>query len=196
MARESCHTPVTRNTTHTTIEQAARKCWRAVMGWGVVLNSLEDISFKVTTRSVRDRYNLLVKKKKNWSEEEKVSGINPRAHRNGWCFTWFDSMIGQGWLWKEKKIWRKKRVGTRNKKKISQNLCRKYKRKAECEKKTPRSTSDAINVLAEKWEKAHALKGRIEATETRNRESNSKSRVSSWPNKPHYAKAESLKTLD
>ena len=103
MARESCHTPVTRNTTHTTIEQAARKCWRAVMGWGVVLNSLEDISFKVTTRSVRDRYNLLVKKKKNWSEEEKVSGINPRAHRNGWCFTWFDSMIGQGWLWKEKK---------------------------------------------------------------------------------------------
>ena len=37
------------------------------------------MNFKITTRSVRDRYNLLVKKyKKKWSKEEKASGINPK----------------------------------------------------------------------------------------------------------------------
>ena len=37
------------------------------------------MNFEVTTRSVRDRYTLLVKKyKKKWREEENVSGINPK----------------------------------------------------------------------------------------------------------------------
>ena len=45
----------------------------------VVLNSLEDMNFEVTTISIRDRYTLLVKKyKKKWREEENVSGINPK----------------------------------------------------------------------------------------------------------------------
>ena len=45
----------------------------------VVLNYLEDMNFEVTTRSIRDRYTLLVKKyKKKWREEENVSGINPK----------------------------------------------------------------------------------------------------------------------
>ena len=51
------------------------QCWDEI---AAVLNSLEEASFKVTPRSVRDRYNLLVKKyKKKWSEEEKASGISP-----------------------------------------------------------------------------------------------------------------------
>ena len=37
------------------------------------------MNFKVTTRSVTDRYALLLKKyKKMWSEEEKASVINPK----------------------------------------------------------------------------------------------------------------------
>ena len=45
----------------------------------VVLNFLEDMNFEVTTRSIRDRYTLLVEKyKKKWREEENVSGINPK----------------------------------------------------------------------------------------------------------------------
>ena len=43
-----------------------------------VLNSLEKPGFKVTFRSVRDRYGLLVKKyKTKWNEEGKSSGTNP-----------------------------------------------------------------------------------------------------------------------
>ena len=43
-----------------------------------VLNSLEEPYFKVTSRSVRDRYALLVKKyKAKWSKEDKASGISP-----------------------------------------------------------------------------------------------------------------------
>ena len=43
-----------------------------------VLNSLEKPGFKITSRSVRDRYGLLVKKyKTKWNEEEKSSGTNP-----------------------------------------------------------------------------------------------------------------------
>ena len=43
-----------------------------------VLNSLEKLGFKVTSRSVRDRYGLLVKKyKTKWNEEGKSSGTNP-----------------------------------------------------------------------------------------------------------------------
>ena len=43
-----------------------------------VLNSLEEPGFKVTSRSVRDRYGLLVKMyKAKWNEEEKSSGTNP-----------------------------------------------------------------------------------------------------------------------
>ena len=43
-----------------------------------VLNSLEDLFFKVTPRSVRDRYSLLVKKfKAKRRAEDKASGIAP-----------------------------------------------------------------------------------------------------------------------
>ena len=44
----------------------------------VVLNSLEKPGFKVTSRSVLERYSLLVKKyKTKWNEEGKSSGTNP-----------------------------------------------------------------------------------------------------------------------
>ena len=43
-----------------------------------LLNSLEKPGFKVTFRSVRDRYGLLLKKyKTKWNEEGKSSGTNP-----------------------------------------------------------------------------------------------------------------------
>ena len=43
-----------------------------------MLNSLKKPVFKVTFKSVRDRYGLLVKKyKTKWNEEEKSSGTNP-----------------------------------------------------------------------------------------------------------------------
>ena len=43
-----------------------------------ILNSLEEPFFKVTPRSVRDRYSLLVKKyKAKWRTEDKASGIAP-----------------------------------------------------------------------------------------------------------------------
>ena len=49
--------------------------------WGeiaAVLNSLKKSGFKVTSRSVRDRYGLLFKKNKaKWNEEEKSSGTKP-----------------------------------------------------------------------------------------------------------------------
>ena len=41
------------------------------------MNSLEKHVFKVTSRSARDRYGLLIKKyKTKWNEEEKSSGTN------------------------------------------------------------------------------------------------------------------------
>ena len=49
--------------------------------WEIIaanLNSLEEPYFKVTQRSVRDRYNLLAKKyKQKWNSEDMASGINP-----------------------------------------------------------------------------------------------------------------------
>ena len=43
-----------------------------------VLNSLEKPGFKVTSRSLRDRYGLLIKKyKTKWNEEEKSLGTVP-----------------------------------------------------------------------------------------------------------------------
>ena len=51
------------------------QCWDEI---AAILLSLEDLTFKVTPRSVRDRYSLLVKRyKKKWSEEAKASGISP-----------------------------------------------------------------------------------------------------------------------
>ena len=47
-------------------------------GIAAILNSLEEPYFKVTSRSVRDRYALLVKNyKAKWSKEDKASGISP-----------------------------------------------------------------------------------------------------------------------
>ena len=47
-------------------------------GMAAVLNSLEEPGFKVTSRSLGDRYGLLVKMyKAKWNEEEKSSGTNP-----------------------------------------------------------------------------------------------------------------------
>ena len=51
------------------------QCWEQI---AAVLNSLEEPIFKVSLRSVRDHYNLMVKKyKKKWEDEEKSSGISP-----------------------------------------------------------------------------------------------------------------------
>ena len=131
----------------------------------VVLNSLEGMNFKVTTRSVRDRYTLLVKKyKKKMEWGRKSEWYQPKAHINRWCFIWIDSTIWWGWLRKEKIIWREKREegrrsgqGARNKKKFLKTFGETRKRKAESEKKTCRSTSGTINFLAEKSERKHEL---------------------------------------
>ena len=51
------------------------KCWERI---SESLNNLPDVYFKVTQRSVRDRYNTLEKKfKQKNREEEKASGITP-----------------------------------------------------------------------------------------------------------------------
>ena len=58
---------------HGSIERG--QLWNEI---AAVLNSLEKPGFKITSRSVRDRYGLLVKKyKTKWNEEEKSSGTNP-----------------------------------------------------------------------------------------------------------------------
>ena len=60
---------------------AKRKTTQRAKMWETVANNLEDIDtpkFKVTVRSVRDRYSLLAKKyRKQMQSEKKASGISP-----------------------------------------------------------------------------------------------------------------------
>ena len=129
----------------------------------VVLNSLEDMNFKVTTRSVRVRYTLPVKKyKTKWSDEEKVSGINPKHTEID------DTLLDLIQRFDEADSERKKESEEKNAKKEedlfkAQEIRKKSlktfgettKRKTESEKKTSKSTS---NFLAEKSEREHKLR--------------------------------------
>ena len=124
------------------------------------------MKFKVRTRSVRDRYTLLVKKyKKKWSEEEKASGINPKHTEID------DALLDLIQRFDEAGSERKKESEEKNAKKEedlvkAQEIRKKYlesfdktrKRKAKSEKKTCKSTSDTINFLAEKFEREHELR--------------------------------------
>ena len=124
------------------------------------------MNFKVTTRSVRDRYTLLVKKyKKKWSEEGKVTGINPKHTEID------DALLDLIQQFDEADSERKKESEEKNAKKEedlvkAQEIRRKSletfgetrKCKAESEKKTRGSTSDTISFLAEKSEREHELR--------------------------------------
>ena len=123
------------------------------------------MNFKVTIRSVRDRYTLLVKKyKKKWSEEEKARGINPKYteidHALLNLIQRFDEADSERKKEKNaKKVDLVKAQETR--KKSLETFGETRKRKAESEKKTRRSTSDTINFLAEKsGKRTRASKGR------------------------------------
>ena len=60
---------------HKHVYEESGKCWERI---SESLNNLPDVYFKVTQRSVRDRYNSLEKKfKQKNREEEKASGIIP-----------------------------------------------------------------------------------------------------------------------
>ena len=96
-------------------------------------------------------------------------------------FTWLDSTIRWGWLRKEKRIWREKRKERRrsgqdtgNKKKISRNLRRNKKTQGWISKQDTQEYQWYHEYFSwETWKRARAWKGRIEATEIRNWESNS-----------------------
>ena len=60
---------------HRTGSPERKSCWDEI---STILNSLDEPYFKLTPRSVRDRYALIVKKfKSKQNEENKASGISP-----------------------------------------------------------------------------------------------------------------------
>ena len=124
------------------------------------------MNLKVTARSVRDRYNLLVKKdKKKWSEKEKASGINPKHTEINDALLdliqRFDEAVSEIKNESEEKNGKNKEdlvKAQEVRKKSLETFGETRKRKAESEKKTRRSTSDTINFLAEKSEREHELR--------------------------------------
>ena len=124
------------------------------------------MNFKVTARSVRDRYNLLVKKyKKKWSEKEKASGINPKYTEIDDALLdliqRFDEAVSEMKNESEEKNGKKEEdlvKAQEVRQKSLETFGETRKRKAESEKRTRRSTSDTINVLEKKSEREHEFR--------------------------------------
>ena len=143
------------------------QCWDEI---AAILISLEDHPiFKVTPRSVRDRYSLLVKKyKKKWSEEAKASGISPEHSEIDEAlldliqrFDEADNERKKETAGKKSKI-EEELVKAQEIRKLSlETFGESRKRKGDTEgqgKRSHRSSSDAFSFLTEKSEREFTLR--------------------------------------
>ena len=171
--------------------KAKRKTVQRTKMWETIVHHLEQIeepSFKVSVRSIRDRYTLLAKKfRKRMTNEQKESGISPKMSRSE-LDVLMEELTGLKDLSEEEKANeseeknrkteqdRVKALDMRKKamEKLSETTSRKLQEENQPKKKARRSTSDTIEYLKERNEAEFAL--RREQLELKKEEQEGKSK--------------------
>lgn len=169
--------------------KAKRKTIQRTKLWETIVHHLEQIeepSFKVTVRSIRDRYTLLATKfRKRMTSEQKASGISPEMSE---LDVLPEELTGLEDLCEEEKANeseeknrkteqdRAKALDMRKKamEKLSETTGRKLQEENQPKKKARRSTSDTIEYLKERNEAEFAL--RREQLEFKKKEQEEKSK--------------------
>ena len=153
--------------------------------WETIVHHLEQIeepSFKVSVRSIRDRYTLLAKKfRKRITSEQKASGISPEMSE---LDVLMEELTGLEDLSDEEKANESEEKNRKTeqdrvkaldmRKKAMEKLSETTSRKLQPKKKARRSTSDTIEYLKERNEAEFAL--RREQLELKKKEQNEKSK--------------------
>ena len=140
--------------------------------WETIVHHLEQIeepSFKVSVRSIRDRYTLLAKKfRKRMTSEQKASGISPEMSK---LDVLMEELTGLEDLSEEEKA---NESEEKNRKTEQDRVKPLDMRKKAMKKKARRSTSDTIEYLKERNEAEFAL--RQEQLELKKKEQDEKSK--------------------
>ena len=134
----------------------------------MLLTTIENPVFKVSTRSVRDRYTLLVKKYKAWRSAEEIASCISPDHTEiddaipRTCWNSLKKQIIVERLTKMKRpgeqLVAAQEIRNASLEIFSQTWNRKESEPCTSDEKRRRSSNDVLGFLSEKCEKDHALK--------------------------------------